>query len=79
MKYLEGVGLIRRVRVTIKDKYSYEVLNCRKSLNGKQEDGSIKMGGKTYSSKPNEEIQFLDDDKAKTNSNIEDDDDDDLA
>lgn len=48
MKYLEKVGLIRRVRSTIKDKYSYEVLNCRKSFNGKQADGTIRMGGKTY-------------------------------
>jgi|ERR1035437_819872 hypothetical protein len=76
MKYLEGVGLIRRVRGTIKDKYSYEVLNCRKSLNGKQEDGTIRMGGKTYKdAQPKEEIQFLGDTTATTNSSIEEDDD----
>jgi hypothetical protein len=76
MKYLEGVGLLRRVRGTIKDKYSYEVLNCRKSLNGKQADGTIRMGGKTYKkTQTKEEIEFLDETKT-TSSNIEDDDDD---
>jgi hypothetical protein len=76
MKYLERVGLIRRVRGTIKDKYSYEVLNCRKSLSGKQADGTIRMGGKTYkNAQPKEEIQFLDDDKATTSFNLDDEDD----
>src|ERR1035441_6271847 len=76
MKYLEKVNLIRRVRGTIKDKYSYEVLNCRKQLNGKQVDGTIRMGGKTYKkAQPKEEIQFLDDTTATTSFNIEDEDD----
>ncbi|MGB0073617.1 MAG: hypothetical protein WBP71_11765 [Terracidiphilus sp.] len=51
MKYLEQVGLIRRVRGTIKDKYSYEVLTCRKQFNGKRADGTIRLGGKTYTDK----------------------------
>jgi hypothetical protein len=76
MKYLEGVGLIRRVRGTIKDKYSYEVLNCRKQLNRKQADGTIRMGGKTYrTAQPVEDIQFPDDNKTATAFNIEDEDD----
>lgn len=78
MKYLEKVKLIHRVRGTIKDKYSYEVLNCRKSLNGKQEDGTIRMDGKTYKkAQPKEEIEFLDESKASTTAfNVEDEDDD---
>ena len=76
MKYLEGIGLIRRVRSTIKDKYSYEVLHCRKSFSGTQADGSIRMGGKTYKkAQPQEEIQFLEDTTATTSFNIEDEDD----
>jgi hypothetical protein len=77
MKYLEGVGLIRRVRGTIKDKYSYEVVNCRKSFNGKQADGTTRVGGKTYKhAQPNEEIQFLNETTAATTFNLEDEDDD---
>jgi hypothetical protein len=76
MKYLEQVGLIRRVRGTIKDKYSYEVLNCRKSLSGKQADGTIRMGGKTYTDnrvQKREENGLLDETRS-TSFNIEGDD-----
>jgi hypothetical protein len=76
MKYLEQINLIRRVRGTIKDKYSYEVLNCRKSLNGKQADGTIRMGGKTYIDKnaqQEEELEFLDENKLQS-FNIDSDD-----
>jgi hypothetical protein len=76
MKYLQKVNLIRRIRGTIKDKYSYEVLNCRKQLNGKQVDGTIRTGGKTYKkAQPTEEIQFLDYTTATTSFNLEDEDD----
>jgi hypothetical protein len=74
MKYLQKVNLIRRVRGTIKDKYSYEVLNCRKQLNGKQVDGTIRMGGKTYKkAQPKEEVDFFDESKT-TSFNLEGDD-----
>ena len=49
--HLVRVGLIRRQWVSMTDGYRYEVLNCRKSLSGKQADGSIKMGGKKYKKK----------------------------
>ena len=48
MRHLENAKLIRRVRSNIKDKYSYEVLNCRKEFNGKQANGTIRLHGRTY-------------------------------
>jgi len=36
---------------------------------------TVRMGGKTYSRKPQEEIQFLEDTTATTTFNIEDEDD----
>jgi hypothetical protein len=72
MKFLEGVGLIRRIRGTIKDKYTFEVVNCRKQFNGKQADGTTRMGGKTYKkAQPKEEIQFLDESEPTPSFNLE--------
>jgi hypothetical protein len=80
MKYLEDAKLIRRVRGTFKDKYSYEVLNCRKQFNGKQSDGTFRMSGKTYTEKGAQQqaqeekgIEFLDESKVQS-FNIEGDD-----
>ncbi len=68
MKYLEQVGLIRRVRGTIKDKYSYAVLNCRKQFNGKQADGTIRLGGKTFTKKDTAKLTVADVDHLFTHS-----------
>jgi hypothetical protein len=77
MKYLEQAKLIRRVRGTIKDKYSYEVLNCRKQFNGKQADGTIRMGGKTYIDKRTQQEEVLEflDERHTTSFNLEGEDD----
>jgi hypothetical protein len=49
--------------------------NRKKAMNDagiEPPDKTVRMGGKTYSRKPQEEIQFLDGDKATTTFNIED-------
>lgn len=69
--HLVSVGLIRRQWVSMTDGYSWEVLNCRKWLSGKQADGTIRLGGKTYKkAQPKEEMEFLDESKV-TSFNIE--------
>jgi len=76
MKYLEGSDSFAAFAAPSRTNYSYEVLNCRKQLNRKQADGTIRMGGKTYrTAQPKEDIQFLDDNKTATAFNIEDEDD----
>ena len=77
MQHLEQAKLIRRVRGTFRDKFSYEVLNCRKKFNGKQADGTIRMNGKTYIDKRTQQEEVLEflDERHTTSFNLEGEDD----
>jgi DNA-binding transcriptional ArsR family regulator len=64
VKYLVEVKLIERERVSKMRQYRYYVPNCRKTFNGKQPDGTIRMGGKTYHrTKPAETTSITDEDE----------------